>query len=241
MAVAEFTRGPNGEPGPIRITRDDGSFIYVYGDDPLAAAILPASEAPGQSRGASLGQAGAGGGGAASALKVEDLFALAQLAALCNPQPGTFPTGNGGRGPTGPTGATGATGAAAVIGGEALTVLQATATADDTTASLTDVVAAGMTLTPAAGTYLVWFTSSFKNSGPNTDFASIYSGGAKALPSEERASPDVPGSVLGDKPFTSMALVTVDGTQAIEGRWRVSGGLGTIHQRTLTLLKQSYP
>lgn len=109
---------------------------------------------------------------------------------------------------------------------------QATATADDTTASLVDVVAAGMTLTPPAGTYLVWFSGSVEGDGSGNIFVSIYSGGVQVPSSEEIILLLPTGS-----PFASIAKVTVDGTQTIEGRWRVDGGTATMNQRNLTIIQ----
>ena len=37
--------------------------------------------------------------------------------------------------------------------------------------------------------------------------------------------------------FCCVAVVTVNGAQSIEGRWRVSAGTGTMYVRGLTLLK----
>lgn len=115
--------------------------------------------------------------------------------------------------------------------GSAPISLQATATATITTSSNTDVVATGMTLTPPAGTYLVWFSGSAK---PDTTvggnvFMSIYAGGVQIPSSEE----NLQGA---QAPFASVAKVTVDGTQTIEGRWRVDIGTATMKQRNLTIL-----
>jgi hypothetical protein len=38
-------------------------------------------------------------------------------------------------------------------------------------------------------------------------------------------------------PFTSIAVVTVNGSQAIEGRWRTSGSTATMHQRSLLVFQ----
>lgn len=113
--------------------------------------------------------------------------------------------GGGGRGPRGPEGPAGPA-------GDNAPSYQATATDDITTSSTTDVVATGMTLTPPAGTYLVWFSGSFNNTNDVT-FVSIYSNGVQSQSSEER---NEGGSAL--IPFNSVAKVTVNGSQAIEGR-----------------------
>lgn len=125
-------------------------------------------------------------------------------------------------------------------------VLQATAVNDINTASQVDVLATGMTLTPPAGNYLVWFSGSalITSEEVNTDeaYLSIYSGGVKVPSSEERfgALPASPGIVTTQLnfPFNCMAVVTVDGAQAIEGRWRVNDdSTATMHQRNLTAMR----
>lgn len=120
---------------------------------------------------------------------------------------------------------------------------QATATDDITTTSTTDVVATGMTLTPPAGTYLVWFSGSVEASNSddaNAAFVSIYSNGVQIQSSEQIASKSQSGFVY-PYPFNCVAKVTVNGSQAIEGRWRelnnTNGQEATMHQRNLTILK----
>jgi len=111
----------------------------------------------------------------------------------------------------------------------------ATATGDITTPSLVDVLATGMTLTPAAGTYMVWFSGSSANSNNNnTNYMSIWAAGVQVAASEERM---IMAAASKSQPFCCVAVVTVNGAQAIEGRWRVSANTGTMHQRTLAILK----
>lgn len=150
--------------------------------------------------------------------------------------------GGGGRGPTGPTGpgggATGPTGATGLSGNAPN--FQATATGDITTSSVTDVVATGMTLTPPAGTYLVWFSGVFSTENSNAEetlYASIYYNGTKVDSSESSC---LTGKSNGNMPFISIAKVTVNGSQAIEGKWRTTDGAGdtaTMHQRNITALQ----
>lgn len=113
----------------------------------------------------------------------------------------------------------------------------AEATGDTTTVSTTDVLVSGMTITPASGTYLVRFTGSVDHSANNaTADMSIYAGGVQTAASERRF---MRGAGQGDVsiPFCCEAKVTVNGSQAIEGRWRTSGATATMHERTLTILK----
>ncbi len=111
----------------------------------------------------------------------------------------------------------------------------ATATADDTTASVTDVQIAGMTLTPAAGTYLATFSSSVLNSGNGASrlFVSIYSAGVQVAHSEREIGIGGGANV----PVHTNAIVTVDGTQAIRAMWRAVAGTNTAHERSLTLIR----
>ena len=71
--------------------------------------------------------------------------------------------------------------------------LQASATTDTTTTSATDVAVAGMTLTPGAGDYLVWFSGSIENNvtGSNeTDYVSLYVNGVQVAHTEREVTSD---------------------------------------------------
>jgi hypothetical protein len=114
----------------------------------------------------------------------------------------------------------------------------AEATSTITTTSSTDVVATGMTLTPAAGTYLVWFSSVVKPG--NTDEqapASIYVDGVQVAASERPVGRGGSPTFASQYGFCASARVTVNGTQAIEGRWRSTAGTATMFHRTLKILK----
>jgi hypothetical protein len=111
----------------------------------------------------------------------------------------------------------------------------ASATTDDTTASLTDVLIVGMTLTPAAGTYLATFSSSVLNSGNGASrlFVSIYSNAVQVAHSEREIGISGGANV----PVQTNAVVTVNGSQAIEARWRAVAGTNTAHERSLTIIR----
>lgn len=124
-------------------------------------------------------------------------------------------------------------------------VVQVTAVDDITTQSEVD-VSVGLILTPPAGNYLVWFSGSTivpaTENNSNIVYTSIYSGGAQIPSSEERsggdpASPPTSNDI--NFPFNCIAIVSVDGTQDIEGRWRIEDGaeVATMHQRNLTALR----
>lgn len=104
-----------------------------------------------------------------------------------------------------------------------------------TTTSATDVLMSGMTTTPAAGNYMVWFSGDVSNGTNNTDvYTSIYVGGTQVSGSERyyrRGNQTISNS------FASMARVTVNGAQAIEGRWRTSGGTASCLNRQLYFMQ----
>lgn len=111
---------------------------------------------------------------------------------------------------------------------------QVTATADDSTTSTTDVVVSGMTMTPGAGDYVVWFSSSVENSaGTDDQFVSLYLDGTQLAHTERQATVDssIPGSPF---PVATHAFLSgVTAGQAIDVRWRTTGGTATMHERTL--------
>lgn len=111
------------------------------------------------------------------------------------------------------------------------------ASGDITTTSLTDVVATGMTITPTAGTYIVLFSSDMKNSSNNrTMNYSIYVNGVQVANSQRINS--VNNNIDRNVAHTS-SVVTVNGSEAIDIRWRTSGNTATMGNRILTLLKVS--
>jgi hypothetical protein len=122
----------------------------------------------------------------------------------------------------------------------AATSSQATATADDTTTSAADVAVSGMSVTPGAGDYLIWFSGSMEgNTATTTQYASIYVNGSQLAHTERRifTEASIPNNSF---PVTAHAYVTgVGAGQAIEVRWRTSGGTATMHERTLVVAQAS--
>lgn len=101
-----------------------------------------------------------------------------------------------------------------------------------------DTLVAGMTDTPPAGTYLVWFTGTLENAANKTTvWANIYSGGAIVQSSErEWRRGGSAGNIQSS--FCCVAKVTVNGAEAVEGRWRTSGGsTAFMEERNIALLK----
>lgn len=118
-----------------------------------------------------------------------------------------------------------------------------TATGKTTTTSSSDVVISGMTITPVAGTYIVIFSTCLKNTGTNGNVAvSIYSGGSINSHSERVCSPQFASGGYGGTPSLSFpiethATVTVNGSQAIEARWRRSTGTASCSTRSMIIWK----
>jgi hypothetical protein len=111
----------------------------------------------------------------------------------------------------------------------------ASATASTTTTSTTPVLLDSMTLTPAAGTYLVSFGTSTVNSGNGAlrNFF-ILSVGGSTIAATNRST-GVAGSSYS---VVSIGYpVTVNGSQAIEIYWSVLAGTGTALERTLSIVK----
>jgi hypothetical protein len=110
------------------------------------------------------------------------------------------------------------------------------ATADDTTTSVTDVLVNGMTATPGAGNYYIWFSGSVEGSGSDTtQYVSIYVNGSQ-LPHTEREIFTENSIQDTSFPIATHAYVTgvLDG-QDIEVHWRTTGGTATMHERTLVI------
>jgi len=118
-------------------------------------------------------------------------------------------------------------------------VTQVTATADATTSSASFTLLSGMTISPAAGTYLALFSTSTESTATDTIIdTSLFVGGTQ-LAHTQRSFTEEPS--IPDTPFVQaiLAKVTVTAGQAVEVQWRNSGTAGSVtaHQRTLTLYK----
>lgn len=115
-------------------------------------------------------------------------------------------------------------------------------TADTTTTSTTDAVIATMTTTPVSGFYDVKFCTTLAENTNNANvFVSIYSGGAQISGTEMSGTPQIQGGVTPSLnmrvPICTIAQATVNGSQAIEARWRVSAGTATSHTRIMTIFR----
>src|SRR5690606_21764329 len=99
-------------------------------------------------------------------------------------------------------------------------------------------------LTPAAGIYLAIFSTSLDNSSNNANvIVSLYVGGSQIAHTERQATPQIQGGITPSLnisiPVSTQGIVTVNGSQAVEVRWRRTAGTATAHERTLTLIKLS--
>ena len=124
-------------------------------------------------------------------------------------------------------------------GGEGdVDTVQVSDTADTTTVSGTYELVSGMTITPGAGDYLVWFSGSLESTaGGSTQNVSLFVDGGQITHTEREILTE--GSIP-DTPFTAVTHAFLPGVtagQAINVRWRTSGGTATMHQRTLVLTK----
>lgn len=109
-----------------------------------------------------------------------------------------------------------------------------------TTTSTTDIVMTGITITPVSGTYKVMGTTTFRHNTNNAlAFLSVWAAGVQIASSQSSATPQpqagVGAALSIDIPATSIAEVSVNGSQAVELRWRTSAGTATSVNRVLTI------
>lgn len=104
----------------------------------------------------------------------------------------------------------------------------------------TDALVTTLTATPVAGTYLVLISGSADIDAGGSDEAiiSIYSGGTQVT-GTERHMQNPSGINASTMSASAQAVVTVNGSQAIEFRARQSGGTQDLFHATLTILKLS--
>lgn len=116
-----------------------------------------------------------------------------------------------------------------------LTTTEVTATADATTTGTSYATMTSMTATPASGTYEVVFSASGSSSiaSANCDYAIFVDGTIVAH--SERQMFYGGGSQAADVDMTmhTRAKVSVNGSQAIDIRWRTDQGTFTAHERSL--------
>lgn len=117
-----------------------------------------------------------------------------------------------------------------------------TATVAATTTSATDVLITSMTLTPVAGTYIAWFHTTLQSNSNNANITvSLWSGVTQVTGTEMVATPQIQGGVTPSLnmrvPVGTVCTTTVNGSQAIEARYRTSAGTATAGTRILQILR----
>ena len=119
---------------------------------------------------------------------------------------------------------------------------QVTATSDTTTTSTSYTALDSMTITPGAGDYLVWFSSSIGQSGDATGAiarVSLYVGGVQVTHTEREAESE--GSMAESGESTSFPVMIaaevldVGASDAIEVRWLTTSATAVAHERTLVV------
>ena len=107
-----------------------------------------------------------------------------------------------------------------------------------TTTSATHILATGMTITPVAGTYIVIWSASVRSTSTTGEvYIRIYAGGS-AVGAEliYQRGGNASSMAVG---LCATFKVTVDGSQAIEGRWRRVNGTGEMLSRNLTIIQSA--
>ncbi len=106
-----------------------------------------------------------------------------------------------------------------------------------TTTSTTHTLATGMTITPAAGTYIVTWTASLSTDSTSDREAwiRVFAGGvAQGVEQRMQRGDSSTDNIIG---VCTVARVTVNGAQAIEGRWRTSGSNGEMYGRSMSIVQ----
>lgn len=111
-----------------------------------------------------------------------------------------------------------------------------TSTTPFSTTSTTDVLITAFTLTPQAGTYAVWYNASvLHTTTPIPHYWSLYKAGVKVTDSERQQDTAHSNQVMVD---TTMAIINVNGSQAIDVRVRRgTTGTLTVNARSLLLIR----
>lgn len=124
------------------------------------------------------------------------------------------------------------------IGGGISSSIQS-ATSNTSTTSSSYSAINSMSSTPTAGTYIVSFSASGKGNSDDQEMqVCLYSDGSAITHSERDYGYEADAS-NNDRRFTihTQSLVTVNGSQNIEARFKTNTGSFTVYERTMTLLK----
>jgi len=98
---------------------------------------------------------------------------------------------------------------------------------------------AGMSITPVAGNYMVYFSSSVENNNSDGQtYVAIHVGGAINKNSERSARNNHSKQKYSTKPISTQTKVTVNGSQVITAQWKhLNGGIATMYRRTINIIK----
>ncbi|MEO8149674.1 MAG: hypothetical protein ABI723_18695 [Bacteroidia bacterium] len=114
-----------------------------------------------------------------------------------------------------------------------------TTSVSTSTVSTTYVLMTGMTSTPAAGTYMVTFSASAR--GTNTDQqmqVSLYSAGTLITHTQRSYGYNTNvGNLTKRFNISTQALITVNGAQAIEARYKTNVGTFNVDERSMIVIK----
>jgi hypothetical protein len=99
----------------------------------------------------------------------------------------------------------------------------------------TDTLVTGMTVTPQAGTYAVWYDGEATGSGSGQQLdVTVYKGGS-AITDSKRSGLSTSGTHIFST--TTLAITQFNGTQACEIRVNPNGNSFTINQRSMLLIR----
>lgn len=110
------------------------------------------------------------------------------------------------------------------------------AAGDITTTSTSYVVVTSLTITPVAGNYIAMFDSGVTHDTNNEKvYYAIFVNGVQVTNSERIFT--CQNAAERNAATTHVNNITVDGTQAVDVRWKVDVGTGTMGNRILTLIR----
>jgi hypothetical protein len=117
-------------------------------------------------------------------------------------------------------------------------ISEAIATTDTTTTSSTYTALDSMSITPGAGDYIVWFSGSVGNnvSTNQTMHVSLFVNGSQVTHTEREILHEESLGGGSSFPVASHAYISgVGAGEAIDVRWKTTGGTATMHERTLVV------
>lgn len=120
------------------------------------------------------------------------------------------------------------------------TTTEVSDTTNATTTSATDALLTSMTISPVAGNYLLFFTTTITSNAAGAAITgSVYVAGAQLARTVMKISPLDGGTLSSGTARGSLAIVTsvsVAAGQAVEIRWSTSSGTATCGPRIMNLL-----